>query len=116
EERQDLMREIFTDLANVRVECFTGLTVDFARTCNASVMLRGVRTVSDIEAEFTMALANQTLAPELETVFLMAADRYSHISSTLIKQIALMGRAASRDQLKQFVPAAVIAPLLEKVT
>ncbi len=115
DERQALMRQVFADLPNVSVECFTGLTVDFAREAQASVMLRGVRTVSDIEAEFTMALANHSLAPELETVFLMAADRYSHISSTLIKQIAQMGREASRDQLKQFVPAAVIEPLMTKV-
>lgn len=115
EERQALMEQVFADLDNVKVECFSGLTVDYARSRQATVMLRGVRTVSDIEAEFMMALTNTALAPDLETVFLMAADRYSHISSTLIKQIARMGRERSREQLNQFVPTGVIAPLLEKV-
>lgn len=115
QERERLMREVFADLSNVSVRCFTGLTVDFARTCKADVMLRGVRTVSDIETEFTMALANYTIAPDLETVFLMAGETYSHISSTLIKQIALMGKETSAEQLRKFVPEAVIGPLLEKV-
>ncbi|MCA9044790.1 MAG: pantetheine-phosphate adenylyltransferase [Planctomycetaceae bacterium] len=114
-ERQELMQNIFADLPNVRIECFSGLTVEFTQQCKASIMLRGVRTVSDIEAEFTMALANRTLAPELETVFLMATDRYSHISSSLIKQVAQMGRGDIREHLKQFVPEAVIEPLMAKV-
>ncbi|MEZ5940550.1 MAG: pantetheine-phosphate adenylyltransferase [Planctomycetaceae bacterium] len=114
-ERQELMQQIFADLPNVSIECFTGLTVEFTQQCQASIMLRGVRTVTDIEAEFTMALANRTLAPELETVFLMATDRYSHISSSLIKQVAQMGRGDIREHLKQFVPEAVIEPLMAKV-
>lgn len=115
EEREAVMRAVFADLPNVSVRCFTGLTVDFARNCGASVMLRGVRTVSDIETEFTMALANHTIAPDLETVFLMAGETFSHISSTLIKQIAMMGRDTSAEQLRKFVPEAVIPPLLDKV-
>ena len=115
EERLDLMREVFADLKNVVPASFHGLTVDFVRQQGAAVMLRGVRTVSDMENEFTMALANHVLAPEIETVFLMASERYSHISSTLIRQIAKMGRDATAEQLKQFVPPAVIQPLLAKV-
>ena len=114
-EREQLMNEVFADLPNVQTTCFSGLTVDFARESLASVMVRGVRTVSDIETEFTMALANRTIAPDLETVFLMAAEAYSHISSTLIKQIAMMSRHTGADQLRKFVPEPVIAPLLEKV-
>lgn len=114
DERRDMISEVLGDLPNVAVACFTGLTVDFARAHGASVMLRGVRTVSDIETEFTMALANHTIAPDLETVFLMASERYSHISSTLIKQIAQMGRDPRQMQLEKFVPAAVISPLLHK--
>lgn len=115
DERQELMSEVFQRTANIRVECFSGLTVDFARSVGASVMIRGVRTVSDIETEFTMALANHTIAPDLETVFLMAAEAYSHISSTLIKQIAFMGQERSAGQLSKFVPKPVLDPLLEKV-
>ena len=115
QEREGLMNDVFQDLENVRTECFTGLTVDFARDREAAVMVRGVRTVSDIETEFTMALANRAIAPDLETVFLMAAEAYSHISSTLIKQIATMSQDPSAAQLRKFLPEAVIAPLLEKV-
>lgn len=115
EERLSLMEEIFDDTPNISVQCFSGLTVDFARAVNATVMVRGVRTVSDIESEFTMALANRTIAPDLETIFLMAAEAYSHISSTLIKQIAIMGQDTSAELLRKFVPEPVIVPVLEKV-
>jgi len=115
QERIDIMREVFADVPNIEVESFSGLTVDFARSCHARVMLRGVRTVSDIESEFTMALANRTIAPDLETVFLMASEDYSHISSTLIKQIAMMSQEPSEEQLRKFVPEPVVHRLLEKV-
>ena len=114
EERLSLLREIVAPLKNVEVACFEGLAVDFVRQCGASVMLRGMRTLTDIEAEFTLTLANRSLAPDIETVFLMANEQYTSISSTLIKQIAGMGRAGSVDQLVEFVPESVIGPLLEK--
>lgn len=114
-ERVDLVSQISADLPNVEVVCFQGLTVTFAKSRNSAVMLRGVRTVSDIELEFTMALTNHVLTPELETVFLMASEKYSHISSTLIKQIAQMGQDQALTSLRDFVPMCVIKPLLEKV-
>lgn len=114
DERVALMEEIFADVSNVSVVCFEGLTVEFVRQQKAAVMLRGVRTVSDIELEFTMTLTNRALEPGIETVFLMASERFSHISSTLIKQIASMGRDASGTRLSEFVPAPVIEPLLAK--
>jgi len=114
EERVELMQEIFGELPNVKVVCFEGLTVEFVRQQKAAVMLRGVRTVSDIELEFTMTLTNRTLEPGIETVFLMASERFSHISSTLIKQIASMSPTTGETRLSEFVPAAVIAPLLAK--
>jgi len=115
QERVDLMQQVIGDLKNVEVECFEGLTVDYVKRKKAAVMLRGIRTVSDIEAEFTMALTNRTLAPHIETVFLMASEKYSHVSSTLIKQIALMGREGSAQQLLQFVPSSVVPALMQKV-
>ena len=114
EQRLELMQAVVGDLENVTIHCFTGLAVDFVKDQNAAVMLRGVRTLSDIEAEFTMTLANSTLAPDIETVFLMANEKYSHISSSLIKQIAKMGRETAANKLEQFVPRQVIAPLLAK--
>jgi pantetheine-phosphate adenylyltransferase len=114
EERLSLLREIVLPLENVEVACFEGLAVDFVRQCGAAVMLRGMRTLTDIESEFTLTLANRHLAPDIETVFLMASEQYTSISSTLIKQIAGMGRAGSVDQLVEFVPETVVAPLLAK--
>jgi pantetheine-phosphate adenylyltransferase len=114
EERLDLAREILSPLKNVRVDVFHGLAVEFIRHCGAGVMLRGVRTLSDIEAEFTMTLANRALDAEIETVFLMASEKYTHISSTLIKQIAQMGQSHAAEKLHEFVPKEVIAPLLAK--
>ena len=115
EERVKLVEQMTADLPNVNVLCFEDLSVSFADQCGASVLLRGVRTVSDTELEFTMALTNHALAPSLETVFLMANERYSHISSTLIKQIARMGQDGAANSLKGFVPPCVITPLLDKV-
>jgi len=114
EERLALCREVLAPFENVEVSYFEGLAVDYVKSCGAQVMLRGVRTLTDIESEFTMSLANRTLAPEIETVFLMSSDQYTHISSSLIKQIAQMARQNSADKLKEFVPAAVIPKLIEK--
>lgn len=115
EERVQLFQSAVAGLGNVDVQCFRGLTVDFVRNCGAVVMLRGMRTLSDIETEFTMTLANRMLAPEIETVFLMASERFTHISSTLIKQIAQLGGDRSREQLAAFVPEGVIQPLLTRL-
>lgn len=114
EERVALVSEMVADLPNVEIRCFEGLTVTFARDVEAAVLLRGVRTVSDIELEFTMALTNHSLAPDLETVFLMASEKYSHISSTLIKQIARMGNDLADSRLQRFVPECVVEPLLDR--
>ena len=114
DERVDLMSRVLSKLPNVDVVCFEGLTVDFVRQQGAAVMLRGVRTVSDIEAEFTFTLANRTLEPRIETMFMMASEKFSHISSTLIKQIARMGGDATAASLGEFVPKEVIEPMLAK--
>jgi pantetheine-phosphate adenylyltransferase len=114
EERVQLVGQMTSRLPNVEVRSFYGLSVSFAKDCEAGVFLRGVRTVSDIELEFTMALTNHTLAPSIETVFLMSSEKYSHISSTLIKQIAKMARNNAEDSLAAFVPDCVIRPLVEK--
>lgn len=114
EERLDLISDVLRPFANVTVKIFDGLTVSFVRECGGRVMLRGIRTLSDIEAEFTMSLTNRALDPDLETVFLMASEKYTHISSTLIKQIAKLGKGGATAQLKDFVPGAIIEPLLKK--
>ena len=75
-------------------------------------MVRGVRPLTDIAGEFTMMMANRQLDPEIETVFLMADEEYAHVSSSLIKQIAVLGHGRA---LERFVPPEVIPPLLERV-
>ncbi|MFO0879320.1 MAG: pantetheine-phosphate adenylyltransferase [Gemmataceae bacterium] len=102
DERVDLVRRVVEPLGNVAVEGFTGLAVEFVRRCGACVMLRGLRTTSDMENEFTMSLMNLNLDPEIETVFLMAKEPYSHLSSTLLRQVAQFGGA-----LEKFLPLEV---------
>ena len=113
--RVELVRKVLQDVDNVDVAAFEGLTVEFARAQGATIMLRGVRSLTDIDAEFTMSLANRVLAPELETVFLMASEQYSHISSSLIKQIAQMGGSGISSRLRDFVPEAIVGPMLDHV-
>lgn len=88
DQRVELMRRATKQLPNIVVKTFDGLAVDFVRACDARVMIRGIRPLTDIAAEFTMMLANRELDPDIETVFLMADQSYAHVSSTLIKQIA----------------------------
>ncbi len=112
EERVDLVKAAVAGLGNVRVERFSGLSVAFVRDQGAHVLLRGVRSLTDIEAEFTMTLANRKLDPAVETVFLMADAAYSHISSSLLKQITPL---ADDDALSRFVPRPVVAALRRKL-
>ena len=91
EERVAIIREVFKDKPNVQVETFSGLLVDYAQRKNASVLVRGLRAVSDFEYEFQMALMNRHLAPGLETVFMMPAEQYTYISSRLIKEVFTLG-------------------------
>jgi pantetheine-phosphate adenylyltransferase len=111
EERVALVQASVARLPNVRVELFSGLSVAFVRAQNAKVLLRGVRSLTDIEAEFTMTLANRRLDPGVETVFLMADAAYSHISSSLLKQITPL---ADDDALLRFVPLQVVQALRRK--
>lgn len=99
EERVELLRRVTAILPNVEVRPFTGLAVHFLRQVSARIMLRGLRTLSDMEYEFSMSLTNLSLDSEIETVFLMAKEQFSHISGTLIRQIATFG-----GDLEKFVP------------
>ncbi|MFO1045962.1 MAG: pantetheine-phosphate adenylyltransferase [Planctomycetaceae bacterium] len=114
DERHSLTSQVLKGFSNVEVFCFQGLTVDFIRQRGARILVRGVRTLSDIEAEFTMTLANRALDSEIDTVFLMASEGYTHISSSLIKQIAQLGQGNTATKLCDFVPSEVIQPLLSK--
>jgi pantetheine-phosphate adenylyltransferase len=95
------------------VALYSGLSVAFVREQGARVLLRGVRSLTDIDAEFTMTLANRKLDPGVETVFLMSDSQYTHISSSLLKQITPL---AGDEALHQFVPPPVVAALRAKVS
>jgi pantetheine-phosphate adenylyltransferase len=90
-ERVSIIRDVFKGKDNVQVETFEGLLVDYAQRKGASVLVRGLRAVSDFEYEFQMALMNRHLAPGLETVFMMPAMQYTYISSRLIKEVFMLG-------------------------
>ncbi|MBN1854616.1 MAG: pantetheine-phosphate adenylyltransferase [Pirellulales bacterium] len=111
-ERVELVRTVTNGLGNVEVRPFTGLAVQFVHDCGAQVIIRGIRTLSDMEHEFTMALTNRKLDPAIETVFLMADEQYSHVSSSLIRQIAAL---ANDEELSQFVPSEIISCIRTKL-
>ncbi len=110
EERVLQLRSLVAAHPNVEVRPFTGLAVRFVRDVGSRIMLRGLRTLSDMEYEFTMSLTNRNLDPEIETVFLMAKEEFSHVSSTLIRQIATF-----HGDLDKFVPPEIKAGLLNRV-
>jgi pantetheine-phosphate adenylyltransferase len=110
DERVDLIDAVAAEYGNVTVQAFDGLAVRFVRDAGARIMLRGLRTLSDMEYEFTMSLMNLNLDPDIETVFLMAKEEFSHVSSSLLRQIAILG-----GDLRKFLPESVRSALLEKV-
>jgi pantetheine-phosphate adenylyltransferase len=107
-ERVELVERATAELPNVVVRKFEGLAVRFVREMGARVIIRGIRSLSDMEHEFTMTLANRKLDPGIETVFLMSDDEFSHISSSLIKQITAL---ASDEEMARFVPAVIVDDL-----
>lgn len=113
DERSELIYRVTPHLNNVVVKSFTGLAVRFVRECGARVIIRGVRSLSDMETEFTMTLANRKLDPEVETVFLMADDEFSHVSSSLIKQITPL---ASDAELARFIPKEIVPDLRARIS
>jgi pantetheine-phosphate adenylyltransferase len=90
-ERVEMLKEATSALGNVSIATFDGLMVEFARLQGATAVLRGIRAISDYEHEFQMALMNRRLAPEIETVFLQPAGRYSFVSSRMVKEVFSFG-------------------------
>jgi pantetheine-phosphate adenylyltransferase len=95
EERVEIIRETYRQQPRVRVETFSGLLVDYAERVGATVIVRGLRAISDFEYEFQMALMNRRLDPRIETVFMMPAEGYSYVSSRLVKEVFQLGGAVS---------------------
>ena len=107
--RAELISKVVADIPGVKVDTFQGLTVDFAKNKQISVIIRGLRAVSDYEAELGMAQTNKQLLPELETIFLMTKPEYSFISSSTVKEIHKLG-----GDVTQFLPSVVNSYLKEK--
>jgi pantetheine-phosphate adenylyltransferase len=112
EERVELVARVTRRFDNVEVQTFAGLAVHFVRACGSRVMIRGVRPLTDIAAEFTMLMANRQLDPDIETVLLTADEELAHVSSSLIKQITPL---SSDEMLARFVPRDIIPDLRAKL-
>ena len=109
-ERLEMLRALTADLRNVRIDTFNGLMVEYAKSIDAICILRGIRAISDYEYELQMALMNRKLEPTLETVFMMPADKYSYVSSRLVREVAQAG-----GPVKGLVPDVVEQKLREKL-
>ena len=109
EKRVEMIRLVTKHLDNVEVDTFTGLLVDCAASKNATVIVKGLRTVADFEYEFQMALLNKALNPEYETMFMMTNTKYSYISSSMVKELA-----GVHGDLTGLVPCEIIETIEEK--
>ena len=109
EERVELVRQATAHLSNVRVEPFKGLLVDFAKELDASVVVKGLRAITDFEYEFQMTAMNYQLSPQLETLFIMSPPQYMYLSSSIVREISKMG-----GDIQQFVPPCVYEALKRK--
>lgn len=110
EERLAMVTDVFGDHPRLEVDTFEGLLVDYARQRGAGTILRGLRAVADFEYEYQMANMNRTLAPQVETLFLMADPTTFYVSSRLVKEVASLG-----GDIEQVVPPVVRARLLDKL-
>ena len=110
EERVNMLREVTKDLPNVEVLSFSGLLVDFAAEHNVSVIIRGLRAVTDFEYELQMAQTNRVLAPDVDTVFLTTSLEYAYLSSTIMKEVANFG-----GDLSKFAPREITDAVEEKL-
>ncbi len=106
EQRVALLSEVVGGVKNVRLARFDGLLMDFARDSGACAVVRGLRAVSDFEFEFQMALMNRKLQPDIETIFLMPGEKYTYLSSRIVKEIARLG-----GDVSAFVPESVVKAL-----
>lgn len=110
-ERVELLKKATKDLPGVSVDDFDGLVVNYARSIKATAMIRGIRMLSDFEYEFQMALTNQRLAEDVETIFLMPHESYSYLSSRMIKEVAML-----KGDISSFVPDFVLKAMQTKLS
>jgi pantetheine-phosphate adenylyltransferase len=109
-ERVEIITKVVSHIKNVEVECFNGLTINYMHKKNANIIIRGLRAVSDFEFEFQMASINSKLDPSIETLFMMTNTKYSYLSSSAVKQVAMYGGC-----IKELVPDEIIKDVLLKM-
>ena len=110
EERVNMLIDVTRHIPNVRVEAFSGLSVEFVKKCNASFIVRGLRAVTDFEYELQMAQTNRSIDREVDTLFLTTALNYAYISSTIVKEVASYG-----GDISEFVPPSVVEQVYHKI-
>ena len=110
EERVNMLIDVTRHIPNVRVEAFSGLSVEFVKKCNASFIVRGLRAVTDFEYELQMAQTNRSIDREVDTLFLTTALNYAYISSTIVKEVASYG-----GDISGFVPPSVVEQVYHKI-
>lgn len=111
EERVDLLQKALTHLDNVKIVSYNGLLVDFAKECEADVIIRGLRAVTDFEYELQLAQTNKKLYPNVETIFLATNVNFAYLSSSVVREIAKYG-----GDIKQFVPENIVQSVYDKYT
>lgn len=109
DERVELIRQVTKDISNVKVEAFSGLTVDFAKERGASLLVRGLRAVTDFEYELQIAQINHKLYPALDTIFFTTSVEYSYLSSSIVKEIASYG-----GDIRKFLPECIVQTVYDK--
>ena len=110
DERIDMLKKATAHIPNVEIEFFDGLLVDFVRSKGAKVIIKGLRAVSDFEYEFQMAMLNKSVAPDIETLFMMTGNKYSYLSSSIVKELGRLGAP-----VEEFVPQAILDNVTEKL-
>lgn len=111
EERVKILKEVTKDIGNVRVESFSGLSIDFVKKCEAQFIVRGLRAITDFEYELQMAQTNRILSPGVDTIFLTTNLEYAYLSSSTVKEVAYYG-----GDISKFVPAEVVAVIQQKMS
>lgn len=110
EERVKILMQVTKDISNIRVEAFSGLSIDFVRKCDAQFLVRGLRAITDFEYELQMAQTNRIMAPDIDTIFLTTSLEYAYLSSSTVKEVALYG-----GDISKFVPKIVVNAVEEKM-
>lgn len=109
QERVEMLKSVTHQLSNVEIQCFDGLTIDFARQNHAQVIIRGLRAVTDFEYELQLAQTNRVIAPEIDTMFLATSLKYSYLSSSIVKEIASLG-----GEIGEFLHPHIAEKMLDK--